>query len=81
MYIPPPEANLPPEYWKHETEYRRNKLRNGGLMGEFLILLWRLVKWVILIVTFPIRFLISRWRKRARQRPSQAENRPPYEIQ
>ena len=81
MYIPPPEANLPPEYWKHEAEYRRNKLQNGGLAGELLLLLWRLVKWVILAVTFPLRFLISRWRKRAQQCESQAENRPPYEIQ
>lgn len=81
MYIPPPEANLPPEYWKHETEYRRSKLRRGGLAGELLILLWYLLKWAILVVTFPVRFLISRRRKRTQQRKSQSENRPPYEIQ
>ena len=80
MYIPPPHSNLPPEYWKHETEYRSNKLRNGGLVGEFLLLLWYLVKWVIVIVTFPLRFLISRRRKQAQQRKSMVQNRPPYEI-
>ena len=80
MYVPPPHGNLPPEYWKHEAEYRRNKLRHGGLAGELLFLLWYLVKWIILAMTFPVRFLISRRRKRALQHKSQAENRPPYEI-
>ena len=80
MYVPPPHGNLPPEYWKHETEYRRNKLRHGGLVGEFLILLWYLLKWIVLIVTFPIWFFFSRWRQRAHQRKSRVENRPPYEI-
>lgn len=79
MYIPPPDANQPLEYWKNESEYRRRKLTNGGLTGEFLILLWYLVRWVILVVSFPVRFL-SRWRKQSRQRKLKAENRQPYEI-
>ena len=80
MYIPPPDANQPLECWKNESEYRRNKLRNGGLTGEFVFLLWYLVKWVILVVALPVRFLISRWRKQSRQRKLKAEGRPPYEI-
>jgi hypothetical protein len=80
MYISPPDANQPLEYWKNESEYRRRKLTNGGLIGEFLILLWYLVRWVILVVAFPVRFLISWWRKQPHQRKLKAENRQPYEI-
>ena len=80
MYIPPPDANQPLEYCKNESEYRRRKLTNGGLTGEFLILLWYLVRWVILVVTFPIRFFISRRRKQPHQHKLKAENRLPYEI-
>jgi hypothetical protein len=68
MYIPPPDTNQPLEYWKNEAEYRRNKLRKGGLTGEFLVLLWYLVKWVILVVTLPVRFFVAQWRKQTRQR-------------
>jgi hypothetical protein len=77
MHLPPPESNLPLEYWKRESEYQQSKARSGGLAFELLILLWYLIKGVFLLITLPLRLSIS-WRlEQRRKRKQKALARPP----
>ena len=78
MFVPPLGSNQPLKYWQREAEYRSNALRNGGIAGELLTLLWYLLKWTIKLATWPIRLGLSWWIKRLRER--RAVSKPPYEI-
>jgi hypothetical protein len=76
MHLPPPESNLPLEYWKREAEYQQSKARSGGIAFELLILLWYLIKEVFLLITLPLRLSIPWWLKQRQKRQQEAPSQP-----
>ena len=81
MYIPPPDNNMPLEYYKREGEHQHSRAASGGIIFELLTVLWYVFRWLIKMALLPISFSIAQWKKRQNKRKLKVESKAPYEIQ